>query len=126
MTREALNCNVFGEPLAPCSMNPPTGFFRNGCCTMGPEDRGRHVVCAQVTVEFLAFSGSRGNDLVTPRPEFGFPGLKPGHRWCLCVARWKEALAAGVAPPVILAATHESAVGVVELSELKRHALDLS
>src|SRR5215210_244871 len=126
MTREALNCYVFGEPLAPCSMNPPTGLFRDGCCTTGPEDRGRHVVCAQVTAEFLAFSGSCGNDLVTPRPEFGFPGLKPGHRWCLCVARWKEALAAGVAPPVVLAATHEAALGVVELFELKRHALDLS
>ena len=107
-------------------MDPPTGFFRDGCCATGPEDLGRHVVCAQVTAEFLAFSGSRGNDLVTPRPELGFPGLKPGDRWCLRAARWAEAWSAGVAPPVVLAATHEAALRVIELSDLKRHALDLS
>jgi uncharacterized protein (DUF2237 family) len=117
--------NVLGEPLASCSTAPMTGFFRSGCCDTGPEDRGLHVVCARVTAEFLAFSRSRGNDLVTPMPAFRFPGLKPGDRWCLCAARWREAYEAGVAPPVVLAATHERALEVVSLDALKRHALDL-
>ncbi|HTT36184.1 MAG TPA: DUF2237 domain-containing protein [Burkholderiales bacterium] len=117
--------NVLGGPLAECGTSPLTGFFRNGCCHTGPEDLGRHVVCAKVTREFLAFSAQRGNDLSTPSPQFGFPGLKPGDRWCLCAARWKEAADAGAAPPVILAATHEAALEVITLEELKKHALDL-
>jgi len=116
--------NVLGGPLAMCSLRTMTGFFRTGCCETGPEDRGRHVVCAQMTEEFLAFSVSRGNDMVTPQPDHGFPGLRPGDRWCLCAARWKEALDAGLAPPVILAATHEAALEVVALEELLVHALD--
>ena len=117
--------NVLGEPLAPCSEAPLTGFFRTGCCVTGPEDRGLHVVCARVTAEFLEFSRRRGNDLLTPVPAFRFPGLVPGDRWCLCAARWREAFLAGAAPPVVLAATHERALEVVGLEELKRHALDL-
>ena len=117
--------NVLGEPLQSCSTAPLTGFFRSGCCDTGPEDRGLHVVCAQVTAEFLSFSRSRGNDLITPMPAYRFPGLKPGDRWCLCATRWLEALRAGVAPPVLLAATHERALEVVSLGDLKRHALDL-
>ncbi|MGH8631731.1 MAG: DUF2237 family protein, partial [Burkholderiales bacterium] len=99
--------NVLGGPLQTCNARPPTGFFRNGCCDTTPQDVGLHVVCAQMTREFLQFSVTRGNDLVTPLPEFEFPGLKPGDRWCLCAARWHEALQSEVAPPVILAATHE-------------------
>jgi uncharacterized protein (DUF2237 family) len=118
--------NVFGEPLAPCGLDPLTGFYRDGCCNTGYEDVGIHVVCARVTREFLEFSRRRGNDLSRPAPEAGFPGLKPGDRWCLCAARWKEALDAGVAPPVVLAATHEEALAIVSLEDLKRHALDLS
>ena len=117
--------NVFGEPLQPCSMDPVTGYFRDGCCNTGPLDVGRHVVCVRVNAQFLEFSKLRGNDLVTPHPEYGFPGLRPGDRWCLCAARWKEALEAGHAPPVVLAATHEAALQVVRLEDLKRHALDL-
>jgi uncharacterized protein (DUF2237 family) len=116
--------NVLGEPLEVCCESPMTGFYRTGCCETGPEDEGLHVVCAQVTREFLRFSKSRGNDLTTPRPEFDFPGLKPGDRWCLCAARWKEALDAGVAPPVVLAATHISALEFVSLDDLQRHAVD--
>jgi uncharacterized protein (DUF2237 family) len=118
--------NVLGEPLAPCSMVPRTGFFRDGSCATGSEDLGRHVVCAEVTRAFLAFSEARGNDLATPRPEIGFAGLRPGDRWCLCALRWKEALEAGVPPRVVLRATHRSALEVVALADLKRHALDLS
>ena len=118
--------NVLGEPLASCSFDPLTGFYRDGCCATGPQDVGRHVVCAEVTSAFLEFSQSRGNDLVTPRPEFGFPGLKPGDRWCLCADRWREALEHGVAPMVVLQATHEAALDVIDLQDLKRHALDLS
>jgi uncharacterized protein len=118
--------NVFGEPLAACGRDPLTGFYRDGCCNTGYDDVGIHVVCAQVTQEFLAFSRARGNDLSTPAPEVGFPGLEPGDRWCLCAGRWKEAFDAGVAPPVILAATHEEAVAIVPLEILKQHALDLS
>ena len=118
--------NVLGEALAPCGLDPVTGFYRDGCCNTGYEDVGIHVVCAKMTREFLAFSKKRGNDLSTPVPEAGFPGLKPGDRWCLCAGRWKEALDAGVAPPVILQATHEEALAVVPLAVLKRHAIDIS
>jgi hypothetical protein len=117
--------NVLGEPLVVCCSEPLTGFYRNGRCETGPADVGVHVVCAQVTAEFLEFSKARGNDLVTPVPQFGFPGLKPGDRWCLCAGRWREAFEAGVAPPVILSATHRRALEIVSLDELKRHALDL-
>jgi uncharacterized protein len=118
--------NVFGEPIEVCSLNPTTGFYRSGCCETGPEDVGVHTVCVEVTKAFLAFSKARGNDLSTPRPEYGFPGLNPGDRWCLCAERWQEALAAGVAPRVVLAATHEATLEIAELADLKRHALDLA
>lgn len=117
--------NVLGGPLEICCTSPLTGFHRDGACRTGPQDLGSHTVCARVTAEFLAYTRSRGNDLSTPAPAFGFPGLRPGDRWCLCAARWQEALQAGVAPPVVLAATHEKALEVVDLDELKRHALDL-
>ena len=116
--------NVLGGVLLPCSVAPLTGFFRDGCCNTGPQDRGLHVVCAQVTAEFLAFSRARGNDLSTPRPDYGFPGLNPGDRWCLCAARWEEARRAGCAPPVLLEATHEAALDVCRIEDLKAHALD--
>lgn len=115
--------NVLGTPLETCSFDPLTGFYRDGCCHTGPGDRGLHTVCAEVTAKFLAFSKARGNDLSTPRPEFGFPGLNPGDRWCLCVQRWEEALLAGVAPLVHLEATHLSALEFVELDDLKEHAV---
>jgi uncharacterized protein (DUF2237 family) len=118
--------NVLGERLVECSGRPLTGFFRSGCCETDARDLGAHVVCVQVTGEFLAFSKLRGNDLSTPVPEFGFPGLEPGDRWCVCAARWREALEAGMAPRVVLAATHERALDYVSLEDLKRHALDLS
>ena len=118
--------NVLGEPLEPCSMEPRTGFTRSGSCETGAEDLGSHTLCARVTAEFLAFSKARGNDLTTPVPEFGFPGLKPGDRWCLCAARWQESLDAGCAPRVALRATHEGALEVCELADLKRYAVDLS
>ena len=121
---EALN--VLGEPLAPCGLDPVTGFYRDGCCNTGYDDVGIHTVCAKMTREFLAFSKKRGNDLSTPAPDMGFPGLKPGDRWCLCAGRWKEALDAGVAPRVVLAATHEETLAIVPLEALKRHAIDLS
>jgi uncharacterized protein (DUF2237 family) len=105
--------NVLGGTLEPCSLEPRTGFFRDGCCNTDYDDVGMHVVCARMTREFLDFSTVRGNDLVTPAPQSGFPGLKPGDRWCLCAGRWKEALDAGVAPPVVLEATHEEAIAVV-------------
>jgi len=117
--------NVLGEPLELCSLRPRTGFTRSGSCETGPQDQGSHTVCAQMTQAFLDFSRSRGNDLSTPVPGFGFPGLRPGDRWCLCAARWKEALEAGAAPRVVLRATHERALEVVSLAELKAHALDL-
>jgi uncharacterized protein (DUF2237 family) len=107
-----------------CSDAPKTGFFRTGKCETGPGDEGVHVVCARLTSEFLDYTRSRGNDLSTPRPEFGFPGLKPGDRWCLCALRWKEALDAGVAPPVVLAATHETALRYISIEVLRRHATD--
>jgi uncharacterized protein (DUF2237 family) len=117
--------NVLGGPLATCCTAPLTGFYRDGSCHTGPQDLGTHVVCAQVTQAFLEFSVARGNDLVTPVPQFHFPGLDPGDKWCLCALRWKEALDAGVAPPVVLAATHEKALEFVSLADLKRHAVDL-
>ena len=115
--------NVLNGPLQPCSTDPMTGFYRTGCCDTGAGDVGIHVVCAEMTAEFLAFSVSRGNDLVTSVPQFGFPGLRPGDRWCLCVERWKEAYEAGVAPPVILEATHISALEFVSLEELQEHSV---
>jgi uncharacterized protein (DUF2237 family) len=118
--------NVLGGRLEPCSVEPRTGFFRDGCCNTGPDDLGLHVVCARMTAKFLAFSAERGNDLSTPQPEVGFPGLRPGDRWCLCAGRWREALDAGVAPPVVLSATHEEALAVVALDDLKRYAIDLN
>lgn len=116
--------NVLGGALGDCSHAPRTGFFRDGCCRTGPQDRGLHVVCVEVTAEFLEFSRAAGNDLSTPRPEFEFPGLKPGDRWCLCAERWREAYRAGAAPRVVLGATEESALSVVTLEQLKAHALD--
>lgn len=118
--------NVLGGTLLPCSVAPRTGFYRDGCCNTGPEDVGLHVVCAQVTAAFLAFARGRGNDLVTPAPEYGFPGLKPGDRWCVCAGTWREAFDAGVAPPVVLAATHEETLAMIPLAALKQHALDLN
>jgi hypothetical protein len=116
--------NILGLPIAPCSRKPLTGFFRTGCCETGPEDRGAHVVCVVLTESFLAFSKERGNDLSTPRPEYGFPGLRPGDRWCLCASRWKEALDAGAAPRVVLASTHASALEYVSREDLLAHAVD--
>jgi hypothetical protein len=119
-------CNVLGGELATCSTAPLTGFFRNGCCETGPEDTGQHTVCAVMTGEFLRFSYLAGNDLTTPNPEFGFPGLEPGDRWCLCGPRWKEALDAGFAPPVVLEATHEEMLAIVPLGVLKDHQVQIS
>ena len=124
--KPAEDTNVLGGRLEPCSVEPRTGFYRDGCCNTGPEDLGLHVVCARMTAKFLAFSKALGNDLSTPQQELGFPGLKAGDRWCLCAGRWREALAAGVAPPVILSATHEEALAVVSLEDLKGHALDMN
>ena len=118
--------NVLGAPLEPCSTAPLTGFFRNGCCDTGEGDHGCHTVCAVMTAEFLAFSKARGNDLSTPRPEFGFAGLNPGDRWCLCAARWMEAHAAGKAPKVRLVSTHKRALDICPMEALRAHALDLS
>ncbi|MBT8335967.1 MAG: DUF2237 domain-containing protein [Gemmatimonadetes bacterium] len=114
--------NVLGGELRECSREPLTGFYRDGCCTTGSDDRGVHVVCARVTAEFLDFSRSVGNDLSTPRPAYAFPGLKPGDNWCLCAGRWAEALRAGVAPPVVLEATHVSALEYADLADLRAHA----
>ena len=116
--------NVLGAPLQPCSLEPLTGFYRDGCCHTGPGDRGLHTVCTRVTAEFLGFSRLAGNDLSTPVPAYDFPGLQPGDQWCLCVTRWQEALEVGCAPPVMLAATHISALEFVALEDLKAHALD--
>jgi uncharacterized protein (DUF2237 family) len=123
---EGVPKNVLGAELESCCTSLMAGYYRSGRCDTGPDDVGLHVVCARVTAEFLAFSKARGNDLSTPVPEFDFPGLEPGDQWCLCAGRWKEALAAGVAPPVVLAATHEAALEIVSLADLKRHALDLN
>lgn len=117
--------NVFGEDLQDCSLNPLTGFFRDGCCNTDSSDLGLHVVCAEVTEQFLEFSKSMGNDLSAPNDNAGFPGLKPGDRWCLCALRWKEAMDSGVAPPVILSSTNEVALEIVELEDLKKYAIDM-
>ena len=117
--------NVLGEALATCSENPLTGYFRDGCCNTEPADLGSHTVCVRVTAEFLEFSRDAGNDLVTPRTEFDFPGLRPGDQWCLCAARWQQALDAGVAPRVVLQATHAACLKIVKLTDLKRYAVDL-
>ena len=116
--------NVLGGPLEFCSIDPVTGFYRDGCCSTGPGDRGSHTVCVVMTADFLAFSRARGNDLSTPVPAFGFPGLKPGDRWCLCAPRWQEALVAGAAPRVVLRATEASACNHCALEDLKRFAVD--
>ena len=116
--------NVLGEDLAPCSFDPLTGWFRNGLCETGKGDHGLHCVCAVMTDEFLEYSRSQGNDLITPNPGFGFPGLKAGDAWCLCVSRWKEALEIGLAPPVVLESTHISTLEFVDLADLERHAVD--
>ena len=118
--------NVLGTPLETCCTNPLTGFYRNGKCHTGPGDHGLHVVCVKVTEAFLLFGRSRGNDLMTPNPQFQFPGLKPGDCWCVCLNRWVEALQAGCAPPVKLESTHVSALEFVDLDVLKEHALDES
>jgi hypothetical protein len=116
--------NVLGGELKPCSLDPLTGYFRNGCCETSAEDLGMHTVCCVMTAEFLAFSQQAGNDLTTPHPEFQFPGLKPGDRWCLCAPRWKEALDAGAAPLVVLECTHEETLAITTLGVLKDHAIE--
>jgi len=118
--------NVLGTALEPCSFDPMTGFYRTGSCSTGQQDVGSHTVCVRVSEAFLAYSRSRGNDLMTPQPAFGFPGLKPGDRWCVCALRWLEAYEAGVAPPVMLLATHEAALQLVPLDALKSRAGDLN
>lgn len=118
--------NVFGEPLRPCCFEPRTGFYRDGFCNTGSDDQGVHTVCVEMTEEFLSFTKARGNDLSTPNDDIDFPGLKPGDRWCLCAVRYKEALDAGFAPPVVIAATHETTLEYVSLKELKENAIDLS
>ena len=120
---ESVRTNVLGGKLLPCCFSPMTGFYRDGYCRTGPGDYGLHTVCVEVTADFLSFSRARGNDLTTARPEYEFPGLVPGDRWCLCVTRWKEALDAGVAPRVVLAATHISALEFVAREELQAHAV---
>jgi uncharacterized protein (DUF2237 family) len=118
--------NVLGGALESCSEAPATGFFRNGCCDTSAQDVGSHTVCAVMTAEFLAFSKQAGNDLSTPMPQYGFPGLQPGDRWCLCAPRWQEAFEAGQAPRVALRATHQDALAYCKLEDLKRFAVDLS
>jgi uncharacterized protein len=118
--------NVYGQPLVPCSFDPLTGFFRDGCCRTDDDDHGTHVVCAVVTDEFLAFSSARGNDLVTPRPQWRFPGLKAGDSWCLCATRWQEAHEAGVAPPVKLESTHLKVLEFVPLAVLEAYAAEIA
>ena len=118
--------NVLGGVLASCSREPLTGFFRDGCCRTGPDDAGVHTVCAVMTEDFVEFTGKAGNDLVAPRPQWGFPGLVAGDRWCLCASRWLEAADANHAPPVVLEATHEKTLAIVPLELLKRHAVTLA
>ena len=118
-----MELNVLGERLDPCCFAPQTGFYRDGYCRTGPQDLGRHIVCAELTLEFLEFTRAAGNDLSTPRPEFVFPGLRPGDRWCLCALRWKEAFDAGCAPPVILEACHQRVLDLIPLEALQAHAL---
>ncbi len=115
--------NVLGSELQTCCTEPMTGFFRTGVCVTGPQDLGTHVICARLTAEFLTFTKSQGNDLSTPNPAYNFPGLNPGDCWCLCANRWREALQAGVAPPVNLAATHTAALDFVSLADLQQHAI---
>lgn len=122
---EETTLNVFDEPIETCSMDPEAGFYRDGCCRTGVRDRGNHVICAEMTEEFLEFTVAQGNDLKTPRPDWNFPGLTPGDRWCLCAARWREALEAHKAPPVVLAATEKSALEIVPMKLLEPFALDL-
>jgi uncharacterized protein (DUF2237 family) len=117
--------NVLGGPLEPCGTDPMTGFYRDGCCSTGPDDIGRHTVCAVVTAEFLSFERMVGNDLVTPRPELRFPGLHPGDRWCVVAARWRQAYENGVAAPVVLASTHERTLDEIPLKALREHAVDV-
>ena len=117
--------NVLGGELEPCGTDPVTGFFRDGCCSTGPEDLGSHTVCAVVTTEFLEHQVRTGNDLVTPIPAYRFPGLHPGDRWCVVAARWLQAYEAGVAAPIVLAATHARAVDIVPLAALREHAVDV-
>jgi uncharacterized protein len=126
MTDMDKSINVFGEPLVPCSQNPMTGFFRDGCCNTSDEDGGSHTVCIEVTRSFLEFSKKRGNDLSTPHPEFGFPGLRPGDCWCLCAARWREAFESDAAPRVYLTRTHYRALEVISLDKLRQFAADLN
>ncbi|MCI5106031.1 MAG: DUF2237 domain-containing protein [Pseudomonadales bacterium] len=118
--------NVFDEPLQSCSEDPLTGFFRDGCCNTNDDDLGSHTVCVQVNQAFLEYSRFRGNDLMTPVPEFGFPGLREGDRWCLCAARWLEACEAGMAPRVYLSCTHKRALEIVPLEKLKAFAVDVN
>lgn len=118
--------NVLGGPLGRCSNQPMTGFFRDGCCNTSEEDVGSHTVCVVLTAEFLEFSKACGNDLSTPRPEFEFPGLNAGERWCLCAARWGEALQAGMAPRIVLNASNEASLEILSLDDLKRYAIDLN
>lgn len=120
----ALPKNVLGSPIESCSTDPMTGFYRDGCCRTGPDDMGLHLVCIVATDDFLEFSKSRGNDLSTPNPMYQFPGLQAGDRWCLCVERWKEALDAGMAPQIVLNATHISALEFVDLEDLEAYAVD--
>jgi hypothetical protein len=117
--------NVLGAPLEPCGADPVTGFYRDGHCTSGPEDLGSHTVCAVVSAEFLALQLELGNDLTTPRPDYGFPGLKPGDRWCVVAARWLQAYQLGVAAGVVLAATNARALSVVPIEALRQHAVDV-
>jgi uncharacterized protein len=116
--------NVLGTDLQMCSLDPPTGFFRDGCCRSGADDQGLHLVCAEMTQEFLEFSREAGNDLIAAVPAFGFPGLKPGDRWCLCVQRWKQAFEAGIAPRIVLESTHISTLEFVDLADLEAHSVD--
>ena len=118
--------NVLGEPLKPCSLDPVTGYFRDGCCNTDATDFGSHTVCVQLTEQFLNYSKAQGNDLSTPHPEFNFPGLKPGDRWCLCAPRWKQAYDDGLAPLVILESTHEAALEYASIEAFKAHALQVS
>mgnify|MGYP006106353449 CR=1 FL=1 len=118
--------NVLGQPLQPCSIDPMTGWFRDGCCNTDENDRGSHTVCAEMSAKFLEFSKARGNDLSTPRPEHGFPGLKPGDQWCLCASRWGEARDADCAPKLVLASTHMAALRYASIEQLMEHALDMN
>ncbi len=126
MSEEVTALNILGAPLEPCSTDPMTGFYRDGCCNTGPADRGSHTVCVAVTDEFLSYTASRGNDLATPMPAYGFPGLEAGDRWCLCATRWLEAHDAGLAPRVYTRSTHERALDIIPLEKLTASAADLS